>query len=114
MSYLDQEEKIFIGQAVFEFEGLHKLKDYSSGQEQLVSLLCNKTKIVNLPMIYILFIYMYILLNYLLNQKCVPTLAKTLLQREQISRTCCSLKEQFRMVKLRSLENGSKIDCKVI
>lgn len=112
MSYLDQEEKIFIGQAVFEFEGLHKLKDHSSGQVQLVSLLCNKTKIVNLPMIYMLFIY--ILLNYLLNQKCVPTLAKTLLQREQISRTCCNLKEQFRMVKLRSLENGSKIDYKEI
>lgn len=112
MSYLDQEEKIFIGQAVFEFEGLHKLKDHSSGQEQLVSLLFNKTKIVNLPMIYMLSIY--ILLNYLLNQKCVPTLAKTLLQREQISRTCCSLKEQFRMVKLRSLENGSKIDYKEI
>lgn len=58
MSYLDQEEKIFIGQAVFEFEGLHKLKDHSSGQVQLVSLLCNKTKIVNLPMIYMLSIYL--------------------------------------------------------
>lgn len=74
MSYLDQEEKIFIGQAVFEFEGLHKLKDHSSGQEQLVSLLCNKTKIVNLLMIYMLSIY--ILLNYLLKPKMCSYLGK--------------------------------------
>lgn len=74
----------------------------------------NKTKIVNFLMIYMVFIYS--LLNYLLRKtkNVVPTLAKTLLQREQISRTCCSLKEQFRIVKLRSLENGSKMDCKVI
>jgi hypothetical protein len=40
--YLNQEQEIFIWQAVFEFQRLDKIKDDNSSQVQFVSLLLNK------------------------------------------------------------------------